>query len=1317
MAKSYQAFKNTNALSKLAIAIVCANSSMTFSAPSGGSIVSGQGTIASDQLSLDQSQNAVNDVVTVQWNEFNLDPGETFHFIQDAGDVAINNILDAAPSSILGNIEASGTVFLSNSNGFIFGANSSINTGAFLATTSDIAFSDNTDSLVLTDSGLPGSISIHKDANINANQQDSTGYLAFISKDISIDSSSSSGNLQSGLHANNGEVLISNDVNSTIKLAGLNINFPASTFIGSDSTNIDLSDSTISSKTVILTSKNLTNLLDSVIKQPESLNIESLSISAPEITANSNISTSIEEAYELLSTSNNGNNLSLTTDDFSLNNTLKIDHYGQLNVQADSITLKHNIFAKDLDLNLIAKDNATINIGMDEPSDIDDHTLGGINGLNSVSISASSIDIYENIYTKNNISLDGPVQFHTENNTKPIISSVSGTILISDSITDSSGRGELLLRADTLDLNEVSNFEDISLDANTVYLSGELAANNISSGFQSSIYLKDNIDLKAQNIEFNSSNFTSYSEDPSVTYNLHLIGTGNDNIVSLDNSKLHDSDNGNRLNEIRISSTAIDSITNAFIGGEYEVSNFCMHSCSSNTNNINANYNLGLKSDTNFSNIATLNISEATLTGNYQFQSTANDNSGSTADLSSIIGLEGFSLSNFESIILREDISTNEAGLELLSTNIILDKNAFYGDPTTLDKTVSLNNLYSGDIILSGLITSANDGNLYINSKNSHVVLNEVNNLHNLTIRKDLKGEGSTTLGGNINVSNNIVFSKLGDIEATVNGSTFVNADITLSASNNITLFDSNLVTPNHNIGMSANTITLDDVTANKIDFNSANIELNGNLQSETGINFLGNGNANILLKEDITITGEIDFLSSDNTFAHITGDKNLSIYSHNSDIYLSTFNTANGLNSLSISTADSNIESNVFFATDENDMIIMPDLNGVEGLSLQGSMKLAVGDSGQIFDTSSYNGNLNLSGVSITGGGELTFDTGTGELSLGDIGHENTDEQIFSALNLNSTGKLNLYGNLNITPENFDFSNLNTIELHTDLILGSSDAPYKVDFGSTSINGTYDLTLYSNDLTLGAMGNNIALQDLTIISDSNLSLTKDISVVGTVNINSNDLFLDNTISATGLDVNILTQGDLIMSKDSSINAAYNDISLTSTSGNIGIGELIARGSVTVRSELGYLYNSIDDYISNDVTSTNIMSTSQNLFGLSNIGQSVASPIVIDVINNGSITAESTGTIYIANLANVKVNATGRVIDGSTGGETASIDAFTQFKLASLNTTNLPTLHSNIGLISNSAWQVDEDESIRKINSPTSAPSIYYSRFGWRLGQ
>ncbi len=112
------------------------------------------------------------------------------------------------------------------------------------------------------------------------------------------------------------------------------------------------------------------------------------------------------------------------------------------------------------------------------------------------------------------------------------------------------------------------------------------------------------------------------------------------------------------------------------------------------------------------------------------------------------------------------------------------------------------------------------------------------------------------------------------------------------------------------------------------------------------------------------------------------------------------------------------------------------------------------------------------------------------------------------------------------------------------------------------------------------------------------------------------------------------------MLKDSKIIASYGDVNLNSALGNIGLGQLTAGQTVTIRSESGYLYNNLNNYISNTAplpsTFTNITSTDQNLYGLTNIGESVANPIVINAQNGGTITAESSGTIYIANLANAK---------------------------------------------------------------------------------
>ena len=98
---------------------------------------SGQG---SANVTVNQfSQNAI-----INWHTFNIGAGERTQFVQpNASSVILNRVTGGlGPSQILGSIDANGKVMLVNRDGFIFGAGAVINTGSFLATTSDIKNSD-----------------------------------------------------------------------------------------------------------------------------------------------------------------------------------------------------------------------------------------------------------------------------------------------------------------------------------------------------------------------------------------------------------------------------------------------------------------------------------------------------------------------------------------------------------------------------------------------------------------------------------------------------------------------------------------------------------------------------------------------------------------------------------------------------------------------------------------------------------------------------------------------------------------------------------------------------------------------------------------------------------------------------------------------------------------------------------------------------------------------------------------------------------------------------------------------------------------------
>ena len=161
MSKFNKAFPSVTALSKLTLAVICANAEITSAAP----VLSndhGTANVVFDGNNTNITQDI--GTVTIDWASFNVAEGEIVNFNQSAGDVAINNIADANASEILGTINADATIFLSNSNGFIFGANSSVNTGSFLATTSNISNGSSADEFNLDGSGSSGSITINDNA-------------------------------------------------------------------------------------------------------------------------------------------------------------------------------------------------------------------------------------------------------------------------------------------------------------------------------------------------------------------------------------------------------------------------------------------------------------------------------------------------------------------------------------------------------------------------------------------------------------------------------------------------------------------------------------------------------------------------------------------------------------------------------------------------------------------------------------------------------------------------------------------------------------------------------------------------------------------------------------------------------------------------------------------------------------------------------------------------------------------------------------------------------------------------------------------------
>lgn len=142
----------------------------------GGVIVGGQGVIVNPNLvQQDSSRLAINA------QSFNVGPGETFTINQNhTTDLALIRVLGQNPSSILGNVNALGQLFISNPNGVLFGTGAEVNVGGLVATSLDIS----------NDDFMAGNMVFHNTANagtvVNSGQLTAAegGYIALLAPEV-----------------------------------------------------------------------------------------------------------------------------------------------------------------------------------------------------------------------------------------------------------------------------------------------------------------------------------------------------------------------------------------------------------------------------------------------------------------------------------------------------------------------------------------------------------------------------------------------------------------------------------------------------------------------------------------------------------------------------------------------------------------------------------------------------------------------------------------------------------------------------------------------------------------------------------------------------------------------------------------------------------------------------------------------------------------------------------------------------------------------------------------------------------------------------
>ncbi|MCP4980764.1 MAG: filamentous hemagglutinin N-terminal domain-containing protein, partial [Gammaproteobacteria bacterium] len=130
--------KSIKNVTLIALAVFC---SCALANPDGPQVVSGSATFSqpnANTLNVTNSHNAI-----INWQGFNIGAGQTTNFIQPSRNSAVlNRVLSNNPSSIYGNLNSNGKVFLINQHGLMIGAGARINTAGFYGSTLNITNED-----------------------------------------------------------------------------------------------------------------------------------------------------------------------------------------------------------------------------------------------------------------------------------------------------------------------------------------------------------------------------------------------------------------------------------------------------------------------------------------------------------------------------------------------------------------------------------------------------------------------------------------------------------------------------------------------------------------------------------------------------------------------------------------------------------------------------------------------------------------------------------------------------------------------------------------------------------------------------------------------------------------------------------------------------------------------------------------------------------------------------------------------------------------------------------------------------------------------
>ncbi|MGB5792333.1 filamentous hemagglutinin N-terminal domain-containing protein, partial [Poseidonibacter sp.] len=125
----------------LIVSAFLGGATLSFAAPSGGVVTSGNANISQNGAVTDITQNS--NKATINWQDFSIKSNETVNFKQpNASSITLNRVVGNEKSVIDGALNANGQIWILNSNGILFSKNAKVNTAGLLATTAELSDED-----------------------------------------------------------------------------------------------------------------------------------------------------------------------------------------------------------------------------------------------------------------------------------------------------------------------------------------------------------------------------------------------------------------------------------------------------------------------------------------------------------------------------------------------------------------------------------------------------------------------------------------------------------------------------------------------------------------------------------------------------------------------------------------------------------------------------------------------------------------------------------------------------------------------------------------------------------------------------------------------------------------------------------------------------------------------------------------------------------------------------------------------------------------------------------------------------------------------